>query len=43
MPYASLREFMTRLEGAGRLVRVRASVSPFLEMTEIQTLSLIHI
>ncbi len=37
MPYASLREFMTRLEGAGRLVRVRAPVSPFLEMTEIQT------
>src|SRR6478736_3924060 len=37
MPYASLREFMTRLEGAGRLVRVAAPVSPFLEMTEIQT------
>src|SRR4051812_19221583 len=37
MPYASLREFITRLEGAGRLVRVRAPVSPFLEMTEIQT------
>ncbi|MGE5271968.1 MAG: UbiD family decarboxylase [Thiohalocapsa sp.] len=37
MPYASLRDFMARLEAAGRLVRVRASVSPFLEMTEIQT------
>src|SRR3954464_6439347 len=37
MPYASLREFITRLEGAGKLVRVRAPVSPFLEMTEIQT------
>jgi 4-hydroxy-3-polyprenylbenzoate decarboxylase len=37
MPYASLREFITRLEGAGRLVRVKAPVSPFLEMTEIQT------
>jgi 4-hydroxy-3-polyprenylbenzoate decarboxylase len=28
---------MARLEGAGRLVRVGAPVSPFLEMTEIQT------
>src|SRR3954447_7780585 len=37
MPYASLREFIARLESAGRLVRVRAPVSPFLEMTEIQT------
>src|SRR5580765_185519 len=37
MPYASLREFITRLEGAGRLKRVVAPVSPFLEMTEIQT------
>src|SRR3954470_10882488 len=37
MPYASLREFIARLEGAGRLVRVRAPVSPYLEMTEIQT------
>ncbi|HLY44440.1 MAG TPA: UbiD family decarboxylase [Stellaceae bacterium] len=37
MPYASLRDFMARLEAAGRLVRVRAPVSPFLEMTEIQT------
>src|SRR5215471_9202839 len=37
MPYASLRDFMTRLETTGRLVRVRAPVSPVLEMTEIQT------
>ncbi|HYU12246.1 MAG TPA: UbiD family decarboxylase [Stellaceae bacterium] len=37
MPYASLRDFITRLETAGRLKRVAAPVSPFLEMTEIQT------
>ena len=37
MPYASLREFITRLEVAGRMVQVSAPVSPFLEMTEIQT------
>jgi 4-hydroxy-3-polyprenylbenzoate decarboxylase len=37
MPYASLREFIDRLEKAGRLVRVTAPVSPALEMTEIQT------
>src|SRR4051794_22722381 len=37
MPYASLREFIARLESAGRLVRIKAPVSPFLEMTEIQT------
>src|ERR1043165_6387789 len=37
MAYASLREFMARLEQAGRLVRVKAPVSPVLEMTEIQT------
>ena len=37
MPYQSLREFMTRLETAGRLVRVRTPVSSHLEMTEIQT------
>jgi len=37
MPYASLRDFMARLEQAGRLVRVTAPVSPVLEMTEIQT------
>jgi 4-hydroxy-3-polyprenylbenzoate decarboxylase len=35
--YASLREFMARLEGAGRLVRVNAPVSPALEITEIHT------
>jgi 4-hydroxy-3-polyprenylbenzoate decarboxylase len=37
MPYASLRDFTARLEQAGRLVRVKAPVSPVLEMTEIQT------
>jgi 4-hydroxy-3-polyprenylbenzoate decarboxylase len=37
MPYASLRDFMSRLEGAGKLVRVATPVSPHLEMTEIQT------
>src|SRR5437763_11077992 len=37
MPYASLRDFIARLESTGRLVRVGAPVSPFLEMTEIQT------
>jgi 4-hydroxy-3-polyprenylbenzoate decarboxylase len=37
MPYASLRDFMTRLEAADRLRRVAAPVSPVLEMTEIQT------
>src|SRR5947207_5689878 len=37
MPYASLRDFITRLEAAGRLQRVTAPVSPFLEMTEIRT------
>jgi 4-hydroxy-3-polyprenylbenzoate decarboxylase len=37
MPYASLRDFIARLEAAGRLVRVAAPVSPVLEMTEIQT------
>src|SRR5260221_9062843 len=37
MPYASLRDFIARLETSGRLVRVAAPVSPFLEMTEIQT------
>jgi 4-hydroxy-3-polyprenylbenzoate decarboxylase len=35
--YSSLRDFMARLEGAGKLVRVAAPVSPDLEMTEIQT------
>ena len=37
MPYRSLRDFITRLEKAERLVRVREPVSPVLEMTEIQT------
>ncbi|MGH6894518.1 MAG: UbiD family decarboxylase, partial [Dongiaceae bacterium] len=37
MPYASLRDFIDRLERDGRLVRVSAPVSPDLEMTEIQT------
>jgi 4-hydroxy-3-polyprenylbenzoate decarboxylase len=37
MPYRSLREFIERLERDGDLVRVRAPVSPYLEMTEIQT------
>ncbi|MBX6322543.1 MAG: UbiD family decarboxylase [Rhodospirillaceae bacterium] len=37
MPYTSLRDFIDRLERKGRLVRVKAPVSPVLEMTEIQT------
>lgn len=37
MPYASLRDFMDRLEREGKLVRTREAVSPHLEMTEIQT------
>src|SRR5438270_11392950 len=37
MPYASLRDFIARLEAGGRLARVTTPVSPFLEMTEIQT------
>ena len=37
MPYKSLREFVERLEKSGELVRVSESVSPVLEMTEIQT------
>jgi len=37
MAYASLREFMQRLEEAGKLVRVTRPVSSVLEMTEIQT------
>jgi 4-hydroxy-3-polyprenylbenzoate decarboxylase len=35
--FASLRDFVTHLEAAGRLRRVSAPVSPYLEMTEIQT------
>lgn len=37
MPYESLRDFISKLEGSGRLVRVSAPVDPHLEMTEIQT------
>ncbi len=37
MAYASLRDFIARLEETGRLVRVAEPVSPVLEMTEIQT------
>lgn len=37
MAYRSLREFLARLEEAGRLVRVSEPVSTVLEMTEIQT------
>jgi len=37
MPYASLRDFIERLESADRLKRVSEPVSPVLEMTEIQT------
>ncbi|HXP31662.1 MAG TPA: UbiD family decarboxylase [Stellaceae bacterium] len=37
MPYASLRDFMARLERDGRLKRVAAPVSPVLEITEIHT------
>lgn len=37
MAYASLRDFIDRLEQAGRLVRVTAPVSPKLEITEIHT------
>ncbi|MFA5120861.1 UbiD family decarboxylase [Zavarzinia sp.] len=37
MPFRSLRDFIERLESAGRLVRVTEPVSTVLEMTEIQT------
>ncbi len=37
MTYASLRDFIDKLESAGRLVRVSEPVSTVLEMTEIQT------
>ena len=37
MPFTSLRDFMDRLERDGNLVRTKQPVSPFLEMTEIQT------
>ncbi len=37
MTYASLRDFIDRLESSDRLVRVAAPVATALEMTEIQT------
>ena len=37
MPFASLRDFIDRLEQSGQLARITAPVSPHLEMTEIQT------
>src|SRR6478672_2430393 len=37
LPYDSLRDFIDDLERRGLLARVRAPVSPKLEMTEIQT------
>src|SRR5471030_3266088 len=36
MEFSSLRDFIDFLEGRGDLVRVKAPVSPYLEMTEIQ-------
>src|ERR1700747_648529 len=36
MPYASLRDFIDRLETSGRLGRGAARGSPYLEMPEIQ-------
>jgi 4-hydroxy-3-polyprenylbenzoate decarboxylase len=35
LPYADLRGFLSQLEGRGELKRIRAEVSPRLEMTEI--------
>src|SRR5271167_2847680 len=37
MTYRSLRDFISKLEAEGELVRVREPVSTVLEMTEIQT------
>ena len=37
MTFSSLRDFVAKLENAGRLVRVAEPVSTVLEMTEIQT------
>ena len=37
MPYRSLRDFISKLESQGDLVRVSEPVSTVLEMTEIQT------
>ena len=42
MAFSSLRDFIDRLEQAGRLVRVGEPVSPNLEMTEIQTRLLVE-
>src|ERR1700720_4631635 len=42
MPHTRRRDFIARLESSGRLVRVAAPVSPYLEMTEIQTRLLAH-
>ncbi|QPJ65549.1 MAG: menaquinone biosynthesis decarboxylase [Candidatus Nitrohelix vancouverensis] len=35
MPYYSLREFITRLEQEGELIRIKETVSPILEISEI--------
>ncbi len=35
MPYADLREFITALERAGELKRIKTEVSPLLEITEV--------
>jgi len=35
MKYRDLRDFLTQLEATGELRRIRATVSPYLEMTEI--------
>ncbi len=37
MPYSSLRDFITKLEKNGDLIRISEPVSTVLEMTEIQT------
>ena len=37
MPFASLRDFIARLDRDGQLARVKAPVSPHLELTEIHT------
>jgi 4-hydroxy-3-polyprenylbenzoate decarboxylase len=37
MAFSNLRDFMAHLEREGKLVRVKAAVSPHLEMTEIGT------
>ncbi len=37
MPYSSLRDFITKLEKSGQLVRINEPISTVLEMTEIQT------